>query len=212
MINRKQITKVCNNCNRCGLPEITCICDKIKIVKTKAKFIILSSERELYRKTNTASLLKQVNPESTEIITWRRGETSEVINNYINNYINNEIYKVFLVFPDINEDLKLRKIEYVSSKCISVFIIVDGTWGEAWKIIRKSDYLKELPVIALETNKVSKFTLRKGQDEGNLCTIETAIELLNINEEKLHGEKIDYNFNLFLEGYKAGASGHRVNE
>ena len=208
MINRKRITKVCNNCSKCGLPEITCICDKVKIAKTKAKFIILSSERELYRKTNTASLLKQVNPESTEIITWRRGETSEVINNYINN----EIYKVFLVFPDINENLKLRKIEYVSSKHIPVFIIVDGTWGEAWKIIRKSDYLKELPVIALETNKVSKFTLRKGQDEGNLCTIETAIELLNINGEELDGEKIDYNFNLFLEGYKAGASGHKVNK
>ena len=49
MINKKQITKVCNNCSECGLPVITCICNSIKKVETKAKFIILSSEREVYR-------------------------------------------------------------------------------------------------------------------------------------------------------------------
>ena len=47
MINRKRITSICDNCNICGLPVITCICNSIKKVKTKSKFIILSSEREI---------------------------------------------------------------------------------------------------------------------------------------------------------------------
>ena len=34
MINKKQITKVCNNCSECGLPVITCICNSIKKVET----------------------------------------------------------------------------------------------------------------------------------------------------------------------------------
>ena len=77
MIDKKQITKVCNNCSKCGLPSITCICNDIKEVRTKSKFIILSSEREIDRNTNTANLLKLVNPESTEIIIWKRRELSK---------------------------------------------------------------------------------------------------------------------------------------
>lgn len=205
-MENKRITKIYDNCKVCGLPTITCICNKIKKVRTQVKFIILSNERELYRKTNTANLLKLVNPESTEIITWIRGKSSESILRDIKN----DIYKVYLVFPDINEELKSRKVEYTSSKYIPVFIIVDGTWKEAWKIVKKTDYLKELPVIALKTDRISKFILRRGQDEGNLCTIETVIELLKINEEVSNGDKIDYNFDLFLNSYKAGASGHEL--
>ena len=207
MINRKRITSICDNCNICGLPVITCICNSIKKVKTKSKFIILSSEREIYRNTNTASLLKLINSESTEIIIWRRGEKSQEILNYMNN----DIYKVYLIFPIVNEEMEKRRIKYVKDGHIPVFIIVDGTWKEAWKIIRKSDYLKEVPILPLEVKKTSKFTLRRGQEEGNLCTIEAAIELLKMNEENDASEKIDRDFDLFLDSYKAGASGHKIN-
>ncbi|WP_294129890.1 tRNA-uridine aminocarboxypropyltransferase [uncultured Clostridium sp.] len=207
MINRRRITNICDNCNTCGLPVITCICNSISKVETKSKFIILSSEREIYRNTNTASLLKLINSESTEIVIWRRGENSQEILNYINN----DIYKVYLIFPIVNEEMEIRRIKYIIDEHIPVFIIVDGTWKEAWKIIRKSDYLKELPILPLETNKISKFTLRRGQEEGNLCTIEAAIELLKMNEENDASEKIDRDFDLFLDSYKAGASGHKIN-
>ena len=59
--------------------------------------------------------------------------------------------------------------------------------------------------------KTSKFTLRRGQEEGNLCTIEAAIELLKINEENDIGEEINRGFESFLGSYKAGASGHKIN-
>ena len=131
--------------------------------------------------------------------------------NEILEYKNNEIYKMFLVFPSINEDIKEREVKYIKdSKYIPVFIIVDGTWKEAWKIVRKSDYLSDLLVVSLDVNKISKFTLRRGQDEGNLCTIETAIELLKINEEEASSQIIYDNFDLFLKSYKAGLSGHKI--
>ena len=95
MKNKKQITRICENCSKCGLPIITCICKSIKEVETKAKFVILSSEKEVYRNTNTANLLKQINTKSTEIIIWKRGE----IPSSILSYINNDIYNVYLVFP-----------------------------------------------------------------------------------------------------------------
>ena len=181
MKNKKQITRICENCSKCGLPIITCICKSIKEVETKAKFVILSSEKEVYRNTNTANLLKQINTKSTEIIIWKRGE----IPSSILSYINNDIYNVYLVFPIMNKEMEIRKAKYNKDNNTPVFIIVDGTWREAWKIIRKSDYLKNLPILSLETNRVSKFTLRRGQEEGNLCTIEAAMELLKINDEDI---------------------------
>ena len=207
MKNKKQITRICENCSKCGLPIITCICKSIKEVETKAKFVILSSEKEVYRNTNTANLLKQINTKSTEIIIWKRGE----IPGSILSYINNDIYNVYLVFPIINKEMEIRKAKYNKDNNTPVFIIVDGTWREAWKIIRKSDYLKNLPILSLETNRVSKFTLRRGQEEGNLCTIEAAMELLKINDEDILSEEINKGFELFLKSYKAGASGHKIN-
>ena len=207
MRNKKQITRICENCSKCGLPIITCICKSIKEVETKAKFVILSSEKEVYRNTNTANLLKQINTKSTEIIIWKRGE----IPSSILSYINNDIYNVYLVFPIMNKEMEIRKAKYNKDNNTPVFIIVDGTWREAWKIIRKSDYLKNLPILSLETNRVSKFTLRRGQEEGNLCTIEAAMELLKINDEDILSEEINKGFELFLKSYKAGASGHKIN-
>lgn len=207
MKNKKQITRICENCSKCGLPIITCICKSIKEVETKAKFVILSSEKELYRNTNTANLLKQINTKSTEIIIWKRGE----ISSSILSYINNDIYNVYLVFPIMNKEMEIRKVKYNKDNHTPVFIIVDGTWREAWKIIRKSDYLKNLPILSLETNRLSKFTLRRGQEEGNLCTIEAAMELLKINDEDILSEEINKGFELFLKSYKAGASGHKIN-
>ena len=207
MKNKKQITRICENCSKCGLPIITCICKSIKEVETKAKFVILSSEKEVYRNTNTANLLKQINTKSTEIIIWKRGE----IPSSILSYINNDIYNVYLVFPIMNKEMEIRKAKYNKDNNTPVFIIVDGTWREAWKIIRKSDYLKNLPILSLVTNRVSKFTLRRGQEEGNLCTIEAAMELLKINDEDILSEEINKGFELFLKSYKAGASGHKIN-
>lgn len=205
MSDRKQITKVCNNCDKCGLPIITCICNEITKVTSEAKFIILSSEKEVFRNTNTASLLKLINFKSTEIVIWRRGEKP----NEILKYIDNNIFDTYLIFPSVNEEMEKRKISYTKTNNIPIFIIVDGTWKEAWKIIKKSEYLHNIPLLPLETNKISKFTLRKGQEEGHLCTIETAIELLKINKEENISNKIEKDFILFLDSYKAGSSGHK---
>lgn len=208
MIERKQITKICKNCDNCGLPIITCICDKVKEVNTKSRFIILSNERETFRNTNTARILKLVNPISTEIVVWKRGQKHKEILKYLNN----ELYEVYLIFPTIDEYMKKRKVEYNNNNKIQVFIIIDGTWNEAWKIVRKSEYLDKLPIIAIDIKKTSKFVLRRGQEEGNLCTIETAIELLRMNKEEINANIIEGYFYMFLDSYKAGASGHKIHK
>jgi DTW domain-containing protein YfiP len=201
----KQLTSVYDSCSKCGLPKITCICDRAPIISTIAKIWIISSERELYRPSNTARLLKLVNPHSTEIFLWERAKKPEKL---IDN-INDEMYDTYLVFP-IEDEKQCRKVEHISEGKIPAFIIIDGTWKEARKILRKSDYLNKLPRVSLEPNFKSQYDLRRGAGEGNLCTIEAAVEVLKINKEIENSQVIDEFYHLFLRSYKAGASGHKL--
>lgn len=204
----KQTTKLHESCNKCGLPIINCICNIVPKIETKAKIGILSTEREFRRPSNTARLLKLVNPESTELILWERTNTSEKLIEYINS----EDYELYILFPMENDDLSERKFEHKSSERTPVFIILDGTWKEALKILRKSDYLKKLPRISLNPIHKSEYTLRRGASEGELCTIEAAIEVLKLNYELENAQLIKGVFDLFIKSFKAGANGLKLKE
>jgi len=126
-----------------------------------------------------------------------------------------ENHTVFVLFPAENEELKQREMEFTrtdKTNKIPAFIILDGTWKEARRIFRKSDFLKGLPIVSLETNNVSDYDLRKGASAGNLCTIEAAIEILRMNAEIGTAQIIKDYYKLFLKSYKAGASGHKLKE
>ena len=202
----KQVTSLYESCNACGLPIINCICNKSAKVNTKAKLWILSSEREFYRPSNTARLLKLINPDSTEIFLWERTKSPEQL---LKN-ISMEKYTAFVLFPTENEELENRKVEFKLTDKIPAFIILDGTWKEARKIFRKSGFLKMLPIVSLESNNASRYDLRRGATEGNLCTIEAAIEILRMNGEIETSQIIDDYYNLFLKSYKAGVSAHKI--
>ncbi|MCB2294628.1 DTW domain-containing protein [Clostridium algoriphilum] len=202
----KQITSLYNSCNKCGLPSLNCICEGAPNIKTKAKIWILSPEKEFYRPSNTARILALANPSSTEIFLWER---TKIPKKLISN-LNNDIYDVFLLFPIEDIETQSRKVEYKNKGKIPAFIILDGTWKEARKIIRRSSYLKKVPIISLNPNFKSNYDLRRGASSGNLCTIEAAIEVFKINEEIENSQVIDEFYNLFLKSYKAGSSGHKI--
>ena len=206
--NVKPITSLYDSCNKCGLPKISCICYKSLEVTTSAKIWILSTEKEFYRPSNTARLLKLINPNSTEIFLWERTKKPEKL---IEN-ITNEKYETYLLFPIEDDNEQYRNVEYKNTGKIPAFILIDGTWKEARKILRKSDYLNKLPRISLKPNFKSQYDLRRGATEGNLCTIEAAIEVLKINNELENSRAIDTFYNLFLRSYKAGASGHKLKD
>lgn len=203
----KQITSLYDSCNDCGLSIINCICKNSPKIESDAKIWILSTEREFYRSSNTARLLALVNSESTEIFLWQRNkEPGNLIK-----YIDDGKYDVYLLFPTEDEESKSRKVIYEDTGKTPAFILIDGTWKEARKIYRKSDYLKKLPIISLKPNHKSNYDLRRG-GKGNLCTIEAAIEALKLNGEVENSIIIDKFYNLFLRKYKASASGHTLKD
>lgn len=202
----KQITKLYKSCDKCGLPTINCICNIVPKIETKAKILILSTEKEFIRPSNTARLIKLINPKSTELILWKRTNIPEKLIEYINS----DKYEIYILFPTEKDEILERKFEYKASGKTPAFIILDGTWKEAAKMFRKSDYLNKLPRISLNPNYKSEYILRRGASEGELCTIEAAIEVLKLNHEFENAESIKGVFDLFIKSFRAGISGVKL--
>lgn len=217
----KQITKLYESCDKCGLPIINCICNIVPKIKTKSKIWILSTEREFHRPSNTARLLKLVNPDSTEFFLWERTKSPEKLIEHINN----NFFQTYILFP-IDDDLQEKdfinmnlsnnwNIDYKQSKYeisykTPAFILLDGTWKEAAKMFRRSEYLKNITKISLKPSYNSEYTLRKGASNGELCTVEAAIEILKLNGELENAKIIKDVFDLFMKSFKAGFNGVRV--
>ncbi len=217
----KQITKLYESCDKCGLPIINCICNIVPKIKTKSKIWILSTEREFRRPSNTARLLKLVNPDSTEFFLWERTKSPEKLIEHINN----NFFQTYILFP-IDDDLQEKdfinmnlsnnwNIDHKQSKYeisykTPAFILLDGTWKEAAKMFRRSEYLKNITKISLKPSYNSEYTLRKGASNGELCTVEAAIEILKLNGELENAKIIKDVFDLFMKRFKAGSNGVRV--
>lgn len=202
----KQVTKLCDTCEHCGVPSINCICDKVKNINTKGQIWILSSQKEITRPTNTARLIKLVNEESTEIFVWER----KVPPQKLVELIEKGDLEIYLVFP-ADEENKHREKAFEKTDKKAAFIIIDGTWQEAKKIFNRSQYLKELSLLTLNLEEESQFKLRRGIPEGGICTIEAAMKVLELNDEHAAVRALEETFELFQRSYKAGASGHKYN-
>lgn len=200
----KQVTKLYDTCEFCGVPMINCICSRVEKINTEAQIWILSSQKEVIRPTNTARLIKLVNKDSTEIFVWER----TVQPDKLIELIEGGDFDVYLLFP-ADEENKHREKKFEKDNRRTAFIIIDGTWQEARKIFNRSPYLRELPLLTLNLDNESSFKLRRGIPEGGICTIEAAMKVLELNGEHSFAKALEETFELFQRSYKAGASGHK---
>ena len=91
-----------------------------------------------------------------------------------------------------------------------LFIILDGTWQEAKKILNKSVWLQAIPQAHLNITSESSYTLRRNQDSGHLCTCEVGVELLKALGEEEQARQIDDYFQHYLKVFQADKCGHSL--
>ncbi len=213
-LNSNQITKNMENCKRCGLPQHVCICETIEGCKISLHNIhihIVMHEKEVGRSTNTARLVKYIFEDNVHLHIWKRKEPVGLILQAMEN----AEACVILLFPasevseavDVNTVLKKRQEGIFKEVHL---VVIDGTWQEAGKIIRKTPYLSDLPRLQPAGALKSAFTLRKNQKEGNLCTSEAVSEVLETLGEKLTADHLRQVTCEFIENYEKGRSGHRL--
>lgn len=200
---KNKISKITKQCIDCGLVQDNCICEDAVNIESAVEFWLLTHENELRRTNNTGRLIENA-ISSSKVFVWNRTiEPIELIE-----LIDSDDYNVFLVMAADRESEIIRARDYSSTNKKTAFLILDGTWKEVRKIIKKSYYLDKLPIISLETNRKTIYNLRRNSDDNHLCTVEVGVALLNLIGENKNANLLNEYFAIFLKKYNEGRYNH----
>ncbi|MGO2509252.1 MAG: tRNA-uridine aminocarboxypropyltransferase [Vibrio hibernica] len=189
-------------CPKCSL-RYQCLCNQSPTLSSSLNIALLTHPNELTRATNTGKLLQQCLPHC-QVHVWDRVNPPAALLEQIKQRPS------YVVFP--NEDaIDMNTLKTQADHTSPLFIILDGTWQEAKKMINKSPWLSLLPKVILQPKQQSHYALRRNQATGNLCTCEVGIGLLTELEagNKQEIKQLQHYFELFLEVYEEDRH-HRV--
>lgn len=162
------------------------------------QIILLTHEREVVRASNTGQLALEFFPDICTRIVWARASPDTALIKQL------QTSNCALLFPEEvenhsnlvnlaeqNSQFENLQDDAVKSEQImpSTLVILDATWQEARKMLRRSDYLKNARKYSLSSKKSSVFTLRRNQVNGGLCTVECIIELFK--QANMHTQAAD---------------------
>ena len=155
---------------------------------------------ESFKPSNTGRLIAEIVPDNYAF-RWDRTSPDPALLALLNN----DKYQPFVIFPaeDVETDRVVTQVEPVAGKT-PLFIFLDGTWREAKKMIRKSPYLDNLPVLSITAQKLSDYRLRVAPHAHQLGTAEVAIMVLALAGEVDASIKLEQHFIKFRDAYLLG--------
>lgn len=141
----------------------------------ESNVLLIYSQSEVMRKTNTGVLSQQLLPGLLREYVWHRGSDGP-LKGFVDQCFGSDI-EVLLVYKSAEcENVykpSLEKDQAVIEKHkMTLYIVLDATWQEAQTIFNQSEYLKSLPRIELQTGQKSRYRKRRNQIEDGLCTAE----------------------------------------
>lgn len=191
-------------CPTCGL-SFNCVCQCVPTLSIDAHVALLMHENELNRDTNTGRWLLAAMPSSSRHIWQRKAPCIELLK-----LLDNPNLVAYLLFPG-EESVSVSRahrdtVEIKQKK--PLFIVLDGTWQEAKKMLRKSAWLQALPLVHITPTTSSVYQLRRNQNEGHLCTLEVGAEVIRALGEEEQADRLMQFFTHYMQVFQADKSGH----
>jgi len=155
-------------CQQCNKALVACICGSICELNNQYFLHILQDPSEQKKAIGTARILDL----SLSKVQLSIGT--------VFNPTDFDLDNTFLVFPSetANTVADLHTMKKINSR--TQFILLDGSWKKAYKILMSNPFLKKLPTITFNTeNKSSNYRLRKSPREDGLSTVEAGYYLLS---------------------------------
>ncbi|WP_413113075.1 tRNA-uridine aminocarboxypropyltransferase [Thaumasiovibrio sp. DFM-14] len=182
-------------CPRCGF-TYHCLCEVIPNLQAQSHFVLLQHSRESNKATNTGRLLQQTLPHCRVEMWSRTTPPSSLLRQ-----LQDPAYTPWLVFP---ADEQHPASHYSAMpNTIPLFVIIDATWQEARKIVRKSPWLQSLPRLQIHLDTPSRYQLRRNQQSGYLCTCEIGAAILAMQGNYDDSKRILAYFEQFQQVYLA---------
>ncbi|MCP4324410.1 MAG: DTW domain-containing protein [Psychromonas sp.] len=155
------------NCTSCLKANSACICATIKAINNAFCLHILQDPSEEKKPIGTARILKL----SLNNVQLTIGELFNELDFDLNNS--------YLLFPsdDAIPAKELTKSFDINEN--SQFILLDGSWKKAYKLLMSNPFLQKLPKVSINIDAKSNYRLRKSPREDGLSTVEAGYYLLS---------------------------------
>ena len=93
-----------------------------------------------------------------------------------------------------------------------LYVLLDGSWREARKMFRKSDYLNEFPLLSFSPEVMSRFALRTAAHKHQLATAEVAAQVLALQGYTQAAQRLDTWFDCYTQASLSEARKQRMKE
>ena len=184
-------------CTGCRMVTSHCLCALRPIVETSAGICLIMADIEPLKPSNTGWLVADVVPD-TFAFGWARTEVDPALLGLLAD----PQWEPYLVFPGefVAAERVVTGVKVASTKR-PLFVLLDATWPEASKMFRKSPYLNHLPVLSLQAGQLSRYKLRRSQQEAHFCTVEVAALCMALNGEERAAQTLEAYLDVFTLHY-----------
>ena len=169
-LNGPEPREICQGCKR---PARVCVCASLVQVRTRTRVVILQHPRESNVPINTARLAELGLPNAERHVGVEFETSSRV-----REILADRDAPPVLLYP--GEGAKSLAHEPPAGPV--TLIVIDGTWWQARKLVRKNPQLLELPRYGLEPAEPSRYRIRREPAAHCVSTIEAIVQALGYLE------------------------------
>lgn len=156
-------------CYACLRPYSHCLCKLLERFDAHCNILILQHPNE-YRKYYSTAPLVTLSIRNSKLI-----RSIEFPDSVIKNEISD--LNPYLLYPGS----QATDCEEVTLNRSNVVLVIDGTWSEAKKIVKRNPTLCSLPQLSFKRLIRSEYRIRKQPKLNYLSTVESIAHLLNLN-------------------------------
>lgn len=154
-------------CKRCLKAQSACICSAIGLIDNQHFVHVLQDPGEEKNAIGTARILGlSLKRSKISVGTLFDAGLFDLQNSY-------------LVFPDPSAVSAQQLVNTKQLNDSSVFILLDGSWKKAYKLLMSNPFLQNLPKISINIDKQSEYRIRKSPRADGLSTVEAGYYLLS---------------------------------
>lgn len=186
-------------CSACQIVQQHCICQWQPDIETDFAVLLILSDNEILKPSNTGRLIADTVSE-TYAFQWHRTEP----NSQMLALLEDPHFEPMVVFPEeyVDQPERLLSLKnYTKSNKTPLLIFIDGSWREAKRIFRRSEYLHSLPVISVEPTAISQYLMRKASKDNHLSTAEVASIVIRELGDDFTSKTLSLWFDVFRESY-----------
>lgn len=163
-----------NLCLNCRRRLLTCVCPYLKPFDTKSRFVILMHPKEYKKeKVGTGRFAHLILKNSHIIVDVGFDQNTE-----FQTLLQDPEYESYVLYPGEGAiNLSKAKASDLTGKR-KQFIVIDGTWPCAKKMMKLSTSLHELPRVSFTSNRISEFKIKHQPLPGCLSTVESIHQVI----------------------------------